>query len=407
MNFKSAVIVLAFLIFSCTNNPTDNSPSNLTTVINHETNNNIYGFETDNLLMDEKKIYANENLSDILLHYKVSYQTIDKIATRSNKVFDVSKFQIGKKYKIYYMDDSAKTPKYFVYEPSPIDYVVYELFEPLNVYPGKKKVEIRIKEASGIISKTLWETMIDNHLSPLLVIDLSEVYAWQIDFFRIQKEDKFKIIFEEKYVNGQFVETGKIIAAYFRHNKNDFNAILFHQNNNEEYFDENGKSLKKEFLKAPLKYSRISSGYSKRRFHPVLKTFRPHLGTDYAAPTGTPIRSVGDGVILEAQYKGGNGRYVKVRHNSIYTTAYLHMSKINKGIKPGVRIKQSQIIGYVGSSGLATGPHLCFRFYKNDIQIDALKVKTPPSQSVSAKNQDRYNQLKTAMMKRLNTIEFL
>jgi murein DD-endopeptidase MepM/ murein hydrolase activator NlpD len=234
---------------------------------------------------------------------------------------------------------------------------------------------------------------------------LVDVYAWQIDFFRIQKGDWFKVIYEEKLVDGQPVGVGKILAVQFKHEGRQFQAYYFDQGSGTDYFDEEGNSLRKAFLKAPLNFTRISSRYTPRRFHPVQKRWKAHLGTDYAAPTGTPIQTVGDGVVVEAGYNSGNGNYVKVKHNGTYTTQYLHMSRIAKGMRKGAHVKQGQTIGFVGSTGLATGPHLCFRFWKNGKQVDALKVEIPPSEPIESEHLDTFNQVKERYAQRLATIE--
>ena len=213
-----------------------------------------------------------------------------------------------------------------------------------------------------------------------------DLYGWSVDFQSLQKGDKYKVQFEEKLIDGQVVGITDIKLAYFEHNGEPYHAIPFEQNGEVNFFDQDGNSLKKAFLRDPLKYTRISSRYNLRRFHPVQKRYKAHLGTDYAAPTGTEIRSVGDGTVIEARYTSANGNYVKIKHNGTYTTQYLHMSKIGKGIRAGARIKQGQVIGYVGSTGLATGPHLCFRFWKNGKQEDWLREKIPPSEPILSQN---------------------
>jgi murein DD-endopeptidase MepM/ murein hydrolase activator NlpD len=235
-------------------------------------------------------------------------------------------------------------------------------------------------------------------------LKLSEIYAWAVDFYRIQKGDMFKVIYEEKLVEDEVIGMGRVIAAYFQHYGDDYYAVYFEQGNAADYFDENAKSLRRAFLKAPLKYSRISSRFSMKRFHPVQKRYKPHLGTDYAAPRGTPIMATGDGKVVKSGYTKGNGNYVKIRHNSVYSTQYLHMQKIKSGIKRGVRVRQGEVIGYVGSTGLATGPHVCYRFWKNGSQVDALKIKVPPSLPVDKKYIEAYDSLKVKMVAELDSI---
>jgi murein DD-endopeptidase MepM/ murein hydrolase activator NlpD len=232
------------------------------------------------------------------------------------------------------------------------------------------------------------------------------VFGWQVDFQRLQKGDKFKLIFEEMQVEGNPFGIGEILGIYFEHSGNPYYAFPFDQGEGVDYFDEDGNSLRKALLKYPIEFTRISSRYNLSRFHPVAKVFRAHLGTDFAAPTGTPIRTVGDGIVEEAQYKGGNGNYVKVRHNATYSTAYLHMQHIATGMTPGAHVKQGQTIGYVGSTGLATGPHVCYRFWRNGVQVDALRVELPPSLPIRSDMTDAFAKVKNRLMHRLKSIPF-
>ena len=312
---------------------------------------------------------------------------------------------VGKNYKIFYQEDSFQRVEAFIYEIDAANYVVYHLADSIHIYRERKEVEIRIRTASGIIHSSLWNTMVHNGIDQGVTMELSEIYAWAIDFYRIQKGDWFKVIYEEKYVEGEKVGIGKVVGAKFNHFSEDYYAIFFEQGEASDYFDENTKSLRKAFLKAPLKYSRISSKFSRRRFHPVQKRYKAHLGTDYAAPKGTPIMSTGNGTIVKAGYSRGNGNYVKVKHNSVYATQYLHMTKIKSGIRNGVRVKQGDVIGYVGSTGLATGPHVCYRFWKNGQQVDALKLKLPASLPIDKKYLEAYKKVRDNIKKQLEEIQ--
>ena len=250
--------------------------------------------------------------------------------------------------------------------------------------------------------------IMENNMSPALVMKLSNIYAWTIDFFRIQKGDKFKVYYEERFVENEFVGIGRIWAAKFTHQSEEFYAFYFKEEgeNFGDYFDEESKTLRKAFLRAPLNFSRISSRYSKRRRHPVTGRVKPHLGTDYAAPKGTPILSTANGRIVEARYKRNNGNYVKIRHNNTYTTQYLHMSKIKSGIRPGVHVRQGDVIGYVGSTGLATGPHVCYRFWKNGQQVDPFKTSLPPSTPVKKSKRKEFEDTKLIWMEKLEAISY-
>jgi murein DD-endopeptidase MepM/ murein hydrolase activator NlpD len=239
-----------------------------------------------------------------------------------------------------------------------------------------------------------------------IALSLSEIYAWSIDFYGLQKGDKFRVVYEENFVYGKSIGIGRIFAAQFVHTKEDFYAFQFTQNNEDSYFDDKGKSLKKAFLKAPLKFNRISSSFSAHRFHPVLKIYRPHFGIDYAAPTGTPVVSIGDGTVIAKAYQAaGGGNYVKIKHNSVYTTSYMHLSGYGPGISNGVRVRQGQVIGYVGMTGLASGPHLDFRVFFNGSPMDPLKVKAPPTEPVAEKNMKDYTVHRDSMMTKLVAIK--
>jgi len=348
---------------------------------------NVYGLFVDSLNVYEGVVKKNETLTDILIPHKVSYKTITEIAKLAKDKFNVRKIKSGKEYKIFSKNDSTNEIQYFIYESDPINYTIVDFTDSVNtIITGEKDIIIKERKVSGIIENSLYETLNSQNVSDLLALKLADVYAWQIDFYRLYDGDSFRVIFEEKYINDKFVGIGKIKFAYFNHRNEEFYAFYYEQNGKGEYFDDAGKSLRKAFLKSPLKFGRMSSSFSRKRFHPVLHRFKAHLGTDYAAPTGTPIHATGDGVVIEARYKSNNGNYVKIRHNGTYMTQYLHMSKIAKGIRPGVSVKQDQVIGYVGSTGQATGPHVCYRFWKNGEQVNSRTQKVESSNPISEKN---------------------
>jgi murein DD-endopeptidase MepM/ murein hydrolase activator NlpD len=254
-----------------------------------------------------------------------------------------------------------------------------------------KPIEQKIQFASGTIESSLWESMREIEANPMLAVELSEIFAWSIDFFGVQEGDRYKVIYLESFVDSQSIGINNILGAWFYHNGTDFWGIPFEQGGVRSFFDEKGNSLRKAFLKAPLRFSRISSGFSHSRYHPVLKIRRPHHGVDYVAPTGTPVYSVGDGLVTGIGYqRSGGGNYVKIKHNSVYATTYMHLSRFGKGIRKGVYVKQGDVIGYVGTSGLSTGPHLDFRFYKNGSAVNPLKVEAPPVEPVYEENLAAY-----------------
>jgi len=343
-----------------------------------------YGFEVDSFFMIKGKVKPNENLSILLQKHKVSLSMIDKMTKTSRELFDARKITAGNEYTIFCTKDSNQVAQCFVYEINASDYIVFDFRDTLNIYRGKKPVETKMMTASGKIYSSLYATMEANNINLGLAMELSVIYAWTVDFYKIQKGDYFKVVYEERFVDGHSIGISRIHAALFNNDGKDFYAFWSDIKGATGYYDENGESLKKLFLKAPLKFSRISSSFTLKRFHPVLKINRPHLGTDYAAPAGTPIMSTADGKVIAAAYTAGNGNYVKIKHNGTYTTQYLHMSKIAKGIKNGKYVKQGEIIGYVGSTGLATGPHVCYRFWKNGRQVDPRKdVVSQPADPIN------------------------
>lgn len=366
----------------------------------------LYGFEIDSMVVVEDRIKRNQNLSEILENYNISYQKIHELAINSKPVFDVRKIVTNRKYTLICYPDSLQTAKAMIYEPNSTEFIVFNFGDSVTVEKFEREIIIIEKEISGIIERSLAVSISELGKSPQLTNDFVDVLAWQIDFFRLQKGDKFKVIYEEKQVEGETIGLGKIKGIYLEHFGNDYYAYYFDQGSGIDYFDEEGNSLRKAFLKYPLDFTRISSRYSGNRYHPVQKRWKSHRGTDFAAPKGTPIRSVGDGIILEAKYGVNNGKFVKVKHNATFTTQYLHMSKIASGMRPGTKVTQGQTIGYVGSTGLATGNHLCYRFWKNGVQIDALKVILPPSEPIHEENKVSFKKVRDILMQQLDEIQY-
>lgn len=401
--FPVAILSIMFLLLSAifeSEPHNDNEELQLTEPVE-----NVYGFVDDSLIHKSGVVNKNETLSDILDPFSIENSNVAEIAQISKEIFDVRKIRPGKFYHIYLAKDSLRSLQYFVYEKDPIHFVLYNFCDTVDVRTGEKEVTIVKDYKSAEINSSLYVALLENDATIELAVRLSKIFAWQIDFYRLQKGDKFKVIYEKRYIDNELVGIGKILGAYFYSYKKDYYAIPFVQDDVYQYFDENGNSLRKEFLKTPIEFARITSRYSSRRYHPVLKTYRPHTGIDYGAPTGTPIRTVGDGKVVAAAYTRSNGRYVKIRHNSVYTTMYLHMSRIGKGIKRGVVVKQGQIIGYVGSTGLATGPHLHFNFLLNGRPVDPLKIEIPPSHPVKKELRDEYEVQKKLVMDELQQMD--
>ena len=364
-----------------------------------------YGIPSENFEVIEDVVGKNQHLAGILSRYGVSASKIHEAVERSKEIFDVRKIRSGHKYILFLANDSLKTPEFFIYEKNDLEYVVIDFKEACNAYSGKKDMEIKELTAKVGINSSLWNAMKAAGVDPTLAITLSDIYAWSIDFYGIAKNDSIRVIYEQSFVEGKPLCDFTVKGASFTHMGKKYYAFPFLQDERVAFFDENGYSLQKSFLKAPLKYSRISSGFSNNRYHPVLKINRPHHGVDYAAPTGTKVFTIGDGVVTQKSFqKNGGGNYITIKHNSVYSTTYMHLSKFASGIHVGKRVKQGDVIGYVGSTGLATGPHLDFRVYKNGSPINPLKMESPPKEPVSAENMPHFTTLRDSLMFRLNVL---
>jgi murein DD-endopeptidase MepM/ murein hydrolase activator NlpD len=299
---------------------------------------------------------------------------------RLGRHIDIRKIRAGLPYT-WYINDSSGTLAYWVLEPDALSYLKID-FQPDSptVERVMRPTERKTVHKTGRIDGSLYQSMGKTGASLELIANYTRLFDWTVDFFHLQEGDSFRVVHEEVWIDGRPGPAGQVQAAELRHKGKSYYGFIWKSPDGKtQYYNEKGESMKRRYLKAPLDYTRISSGFAKRRFHPVLRINRPHLGIDYAAPTGTPIRAIGDGTVTEAGYKGGNGNFVRIRHNKTHETGYLHMSRIGKGIRRGARVQQGQVIGYVGSTGLATGPHLCFRFWENGVQVNPARIATPPS----------------------------
>jgi murein DD-endopeptidase MepM/ murein hydrolase activator NlpD len=401
-------IVILLLAVSCINT-VNNKPESALSVSDTASYNYVsesvllYGIPADSFNLVPGQIKRNGFLSEILLKHGVSMQEIDQVIRNSKEIFDVRNIRSGNKYILFCDKDSSARVRYLVYEHHPAICYVFSFNDSLNITPYRKKITTEIKYASGTIETSLWDAIMAEGLHQSVASDLSEIFAWTVDFFGLQKGDNFKVIYEELFIEGKSLGTNRIYGAQFTQTDHTITAIPFIQDSTESFFDEDGNSLRKAFLKAPLKFSRISSRFSSNRMHPILRIRRAHFGVDYAAPIGTPVLSVGDGKVISVTTENGSGKTVKIQHNSVYSTAYLHLSRFGEGISSGVFVKQSQIIGYVGSSGLSTGPHLDFRFYMNGSPVDPLKVESPSVDPVSEENLRRFEINKTVVLNLLGT----
>lgn len=364
----------------------------------------LFGVKFDSTLQTHimEVFPKNKTLSDILTHYGISNATVNQLACRSKEIFDVRKFRQGNRFHVLQTKDSLPITTHFIYEVNQADYVVYAFLEDsVAVSMGHKDLQRKERLVTGTIETSLWNAVVGQGIPFALALELSNIYAWNIDFFGLQKGDQFTVKYDEIWCDSTFVKVDTIYAARFHHCGADFYAFPFTQHGRSDYFDYDGNSLRKAFLKAPLSYSRISSTFSNSRFHPVLKIFRPHHGVDYAAPYGTPVSSIGDGRVIYKGYSGGGGNTVKVQHNSTYMTCYMHLSKFGK-FGTGSVVKQGDVIGYVGSTGTSTGPHLDFRVYENGHPINPLKLKSPPVEPVDSIYRDQYFFRRDSLMKILN-----
>lgn len=357
-----------------------------------------YGILVDSFNVIKGTVNPGQTIGEIFYVNHIDFPKIAEIVTKSKEVFDFRRVNSGNEYTFICPKDSTEEPNYFIYEENRTSYIVVDLTKGVDIYRGEKEIVTKVVKSSGVINYSLSESVEELGVSPRVSIKLSEIYAWTIDFFKIQKGDAFNVYYENNYIDGEYIGIGRILASEFTHKNQKFYAFYYKEENYGEYFDEEGRTLRKAFLKAPLDFYRISSRFSRNRKHPVTGQWKGHFGTDYAAPKGTPIMTTANGTISSAGYTRNNGNFVKVRHNSTYTTQYLHMSKIKPGIRKGVYVKQGDIIGYVGSTGLATGPHVCYRFWKNGRQVDPYNQKLPPGDPIKEANKKHYLQVKDSLM---------
>ena len=365
-----------------------------------------FGYIFDNYKVVEDTIRYGDSFGEILYKNHIEYPEVYKIVEGSKDSFDVRKLHTGKPYTILARNDSTEKAQVFIYHPSKIEYIVIDFTDSVFAQTHKKKIKTVTKTATGIIKSSLSEAINDKGLDYSIVNEMSDIYAWTIDFFHLQKNDNFKVIYEEKFIDDTVsVGIGTIKAAYFEHNKTPFYAFNFVTDSTKniyDYYDENANNLRKQFLKAPLNYRRISSRYNLKRYTKYYGRVKPHKGTDFAAAIGTPIVSTANGRVVESRYQGGNGNYVKVKHNSTYSTQYLHMRK--RAVKVGDYVKQGDVIGYVGMTGSTAGPHVCYRFWKNGSQVDPFKQKLPSADPIKENLKEKYSNFIIPLKEQLDQI---
>lgn len=398
-----ATIVGWFSFFGCRPSSSEGD-----TLIEEDTIPHIYeyGICIDSLNLSEYDIKSGDNPATIFAGLGFTPLQADSLSRASAEVLDPTKLKAGMHYLTLTTQDSLETIRYIAFAKTLTDYAVIDLTgDTIRAYAYQKNVTLQRKYIEGNITSSLWNVIVGSGASPLLALKISDVYAWQIDFFDIKVGDSFQVIYEEAYIDSTTsLGIASVEAAVFSHDGKTFTAIPFLQDSIREHFDADGFSMRKAFLKAPLDFFRITSRYSNARFHPILKRYRAHHGVDYAAPTGTPVKSIGEGKVVFKGFVNGGGNTLKIQHNSMYTTSYMHLSRYAKGIQTGSHVQQGEVIGYVGSTGLATGPHLDFRVYKNGEAINPLAMEAPPTDPVRPELMDSFMVVKKHYLQELDSL---
>ena len=365
-----------------------------------------FGFTLNNFDVIHDTIVDGDTFGSIIQKQNLGNKQVHEIVAKIKDTFDVRILRKGKPYALLRSKDKSKKLQVFVYQPDRLTYYVVDFRDSTSVYKKTRPLTLRRRTIAGALNGSLSETLENQNVNGALANKISTVYAWSIDFFKLQKGDKFAITFTERYINDTIYDgVEQLEAAFFEYKGKIIYAFPFAQNEHSQkidYYDEEGKALKNFFLKAPLKFVNITSRYAKTRFHPVQRIWKAHKGTDYAAPKGAPIMTTASGVVEQTGFTAGNGNFVKVKHNKTYSTQYLHMSKIL--VRRGQRVSQGDVIGKVGSTGLATGPHVCYRFWKNGVQVDALRLKLPNSEPMNKKNLPRVIAQMAPLKKELDSI---
>ena len=369
-----------------------------------------FGYILDDYEVISDTIQPGDSFGQILFENGIDYGTIQQITDSVAAVFDTRKIVAGKPYTLLKSKDSTGQAQVFIYEENKIDYVVLDFKdEVVQALAKKRPVTVKERIAYGVIEDNLSTTFDDLGLNILVAYGMADIYAWTIDFFKLQPGDKFKVIYTEKYINDTIpAGFGKIKASWFEHKGKPIYAFAFVSDSikgKPDYYDENAENLRRAFLKSPLKFGRISSRYNlKRRIAYYGNRIRPHKGTDFAAPVGTPIMATSDGTVIASEYRGGNGNYVKLRHNGTYDTQYLHMSK--RAVSRGDYVRQGEVIGYIGMTGNTSGPHVCYRFWKNGKQVDPFNIDLPTSEPLAEELQPEYYELIAPLRAQLDEITF-
>jgi murein DD-endopeptidase MepM/ murein hydrolase activator NlpD len=374
-----------------------------------------FGFDLNEYIVKRDTIKKGDSFGQILERNNIGYPQIFNIAEKAKDTFDITKLPIGRPYTLLFskgsQNDSLPRPNTFIYQPDQEKYVVINFKDSIHAYTKRKPVSYVEKTATGVIESSISKTLEDKGLSQRLAYKMSDdIYAWTIDFRRLQKGDRFKVIYTDKYIDDTiYAGVHNVKAAYFEHNGDALYAFQFETDSIKgiiDYFNEDAKNLRRAFLKAPVQFSRISSRYNlKRRIAHYGYRVKAHKGTDFAAPNGTPIMATANGTVTKSSYTRGNGKYVKIRHNATYETQYLHMSR--RKAKVGQFVKQGEVIGYVGNTGSSAGNHVCYRFWKNGSQVDPFKQKLPEAKPISESLKVKYLEYIKPVKLRLDNIFFL
>ncbi|TYA60219.1 peptidoglycan DD-metalloendopeptidase family protein [Formosa maritima] len=368
-----------------------------------------FGFNLNDFYVKRDTVRAGDSFGEIMQRNKIGYPRIFQIAEKARDSFDIRKLQIGKPYTILCTKDTLQEPKCFIYQPNREEYIVLNFQDSIHAYTSRKPIKYVEKEVAGVITSNISETLDEQGISFVLAYKMSDIYAWTIDFTRLQKGDRFKVIYTDKYIDDTiYAGIDNIKAAVFEHKKEDFYAFEFETDSIKglkDYFNEEANNLRRAFLKAPVEYKRISSRYNlRRRIALYGNKIRPHKGTDFSANVGTPIRATANGTVTKSAYTRGNGNYVKIKHNSTYETQYLHMKKQN--VKAGQYVKQGDVIGWVGMTGNTSGPHVCYRFWKNGQQVDPFKEKLPEAEPISKNLKAKYLEYIAPLKVQIDTIKY-
>jgi murein DD-endopeptidase MepM/ murein hydrolase activator NlpD len=403
--------LLFFCLLTCLSCLRKTAPAETEEVDSEWTENQIhryeYGICTDSFDMTNYTIKSGDSPSAIFTRLGFPAAMTDRLCKASGATFDPKKLQAGMTYTTLTTRDSLAEIQYVIFAQSMTNFSILHITpDSIEAYEYRKEIRFERRYLEGVITSSLWNVIKNNDTDPLLALKISDILAWQVDFFDVKAGDSFRVVYDVAFVDDTTrLHVSSVEGLVFVHRGKTFTAIPFLQDNVREYFDVKGISLRKAFLKAPLDFFRITSRFTNARFHPILKRYRAHHGVDYAAPIGTPVKTIGDGTVLTKgfDHKGG-GNFVRIKHNTVYTTTYMHLSRFEKGIQPGVHVRQGHVIGYVGSTGLSTGPHLDFRVHKNGQPIDPLKMESPPAQPVKATLRDSFEIVKSTLLAEMDSL---